>query len=331
MNVRGEPLVSVIIPSFNAQETIKECLESFLDQTYKNFEIIVVDDGSTDNTPEIVKRYPVKLLKIKHSGASHARNVGIKEARGKFIVFADSDGKYSKNYLKRIVHPLKDPSIGGSIGFPRYNWVIKDNLLVKYQTFKWLVTNELVRAGKRSVRGAWAYRREVFDKIGMFDETMKIGEDVDLANRAKIAGFKINVVHDAPWYHREPDTIIKIIRKGFRFGYVGRTFRKKWIKLNFSGVLRLMGLNLVTLLIPIFLILSFYSVLWLAVSITLFLTGSLLSTIRRENKRIMLKLCLNEKEFTLAFLFPFISFIEDRINSFGSFLAEISYIIKNRK
>jgi len=98
------PTVSVIIPTYNRAHTIGRAIKSVLNQTYQDFEIIVVDDGSTDNTEEVVKSFRDKRIRYiqhkKNKGAAAARNTGIKSAKGKYIAFQDSDDDdngYRKN------------------------------------------------------------------------------------------------------------------------------------------------------------------------------------------------------------------------------------------
>ena len=86
------PLVSIIVPVFNGEKTIRECLKEVLNSDYKSFEIIVVDDGSTDKTLEVVKNFGrVKLLTQTNSGSATAKNHGARNAKGEFFYFLDSD------------------------------------------------------------------------------------------------------------------------------------------------------------------------------------------------------------------------------------------------
>jgi glycosyltransferase involved in cell wall biosynthesis len=96
------PTVSVIIPAYNCHQVIHHAIESVLLQTYKDFEIIVVDDGSTDNTAEKVKRYvdKVNYIRQENGGVSKARNTGIGRSNGKYIAFLDSDDRWEKNKLE---------------------------------------------------------------------------------------------------------------------------------------------------------------------------------------------------------------------------------------
>lgn len=93
--------ISVVIPAYNAEKSLGECIESILNQTFQPFEIIVVNDGSTDSTEDIALSYPVRYIKQSNHGPSSARNTGIAEARGKWIAFIDSDDIMLPSKLKK--------------------------------------------------------------------------------------------------------------------------------------------------------------------------------------------------------------------------------------
>ena len=104
---------SVIIATYNRNQYLKECLDSLVNQTFKNFEVIVVDDGSTDNTEETIKKFTdvlhLKYVKIPNSGyPAKPRNVGVKNASAEWLCFLDSDDKWTKDKLKTCVSYLKD-------------------------------------------------------------------------------------------------------------------------------------------------------------------------------------------------------------------------------
>lgn len=99
---------SIIIPVYNVEEYIKKCLDSVFSQTYKDFEVIVVNDGTKDNSMDIVKDYKVKIIEQKNSGLSAARNRGVLEAKGDYILFLDSDDYLEKDLLKELNKSLKN-------------------------------------------------------------------------------------------------------------------------------------------------------------------------------------------------------------------------------
>lgn len=102
------PKFSIIIPVYNVEEYIKKCLDSAFSQTEKDFEVIVVNDGTKDNSMDIVKKYKVKTINQKNSGLSAARNRGVQEAKGEYIIFLDSDDYLEKNLLREIKKSLKN-------------------------------------------------------------------------------------------------------------------------------------------------------------------------------------------------------------------------------
>lgn len=102
------PKFSIIIPVYNVEKYIKKCLDSVVNQTVKDYEVILINDGSTDNSMEIAKKYSFKTINQKNQGQSAARNHGIKEAKGDYIVFLDSDDTIEKDYLEKIEESLKD-------------------------------------------------------------------------------------------------------------------------------------------------------------------------------------------------------------------------------
>jgi len=106
-------LVSVIIPAYNEESTIESCLKSLLNQTIEKdtYELIVVDDGSTDSTPEIIKRYPVKLFRQENSGPATARNLGAKNSSGEIILFTDADCIADPNWIEEMISPFIDEEV----------------------------------------------------------------------------------------------------------------------------------------------------------------------------------------------------------------------------
>lgn len=102
------PKFSIIIPVYNVEKYLRKCLESVFNQTYKNYEVIVVNDGTKDNSMDIAKDYPVKVVNQKNQGLSVARNNGVEKATGEYILFLDSDDYIEKGLLKEINKSLNN-------------------------------------------------------------------------------------------------------------------------------------------------------------------------------------------------------------------------------
>ncbi len=121
---------SVIIPTFNEENDIKECLLSLEKQSLKDLEIIVVDDGSTDGTKIQVQKFPVKLLTQSHKGPGIARNLGAGKAKGEILVFVDADMTFDKDFIKKLVKPIIDGKVLGT--FSKDEYILnKDNIWSK--------------------------------------------------------------------------------------------------------------------------------------------------------------------------------------------------------
>ena len=102
------PKFSLIVPVYNVEKYIKKCLDSIFKQTFKDFEVIVVNDGTKDNSMDIVKKYDVKIIEQENQGLSEARNTGVRNATGEYLVFVDSDDYIEKDLLKKINDSLKN-------------------------------------------------------------------------------------------------------------------------------------------------------------------------------------------------------------------------------
>lgn len=103
---------SIIVPNYNKAEYIEECINSILNQTYKNYEIIMIDDGSTDNSVEVINKFNINLLKTNRLQAGGARNLGLKQATGDYIIFLDSDDYLScDDVLEKLTNIIVDEDI----------------------------------------------------------------------------------------------------------------------------------------------------------------------------------------------------------------------------
>lgn len=184
--------ISVIIPVYNVEKYLKKCLDSIITQTYKNLEIICVDDGSTDSSLEILHYYEkkddrIKVLTQKNQGPSAARNKAIDAATGKYISFVDADNFLQWNAYEILAMVAEENELDlimfGANTFPTSEgeaW-IKDKLCTAYKVYNPETAGEVIFHEKASVPFLWLHflKRDLLNKPGKirFDESMKLGED----------------------------------------------------------------------------------------------------------------------------------------------------------
>ena len=206
--------VSVIIPTYNRGELVLEAIESALNQTYKDVEVIVSDDGSTDGTDELVKNTfgnRVVLIKGNHRGVSHARNEAIKIARGEYIAFLDDDDWWDKRFLEKTVGRLEKGDVIGvftnyykvySNGMREYGY--KKGRVPPIVGLNWIIRGSFIDPSNTVVK------TEVISEAGLFDESLDTAEDWDLWLRMmKFGEFayideclvykRVNLDYNIPW------------------------------------------------------------------------------------------------------------------------------------
>ena len=181
------PKVSVIIPAYNRAYLVSRAIQSVLNQTYKDFEVIIVDDGSTDNTEEVVKGFDDKKVRyIKHErnkGVAATRNTGIKATRSKYIAFQDSDDEWLPEKLEKQMAGFRNASSNIGVvytGFLRIEGDKKTYVPSPEVTQKeGDIHNSLLRGNFVTPQAA-VVKRECFEKAGMFDEGISGLEDWEL-------------------------------------------------------------------------------------------------------------------------------------------------------
>lgn len=211
-------MISIIIPNYNGKEFLGPCLAALSKQTYTDFEIIVVDNGSTDRSVDFLKQnYPqVKLISLpENMGFSYAVNRGIEQSKGKYIALLNNDTKTDKRWLAEVVRVLEDNKEAGFCASKIF-FMDRPNLINSagdlYQrngrarniglgeTDTEQFNNSTVVFG--ACAAAAIYRRELFENIGLFDEDYFVSyEDVDISFRAQLGGYKCLYVPNAIVYH----------------------------------------------------------------------------------------------------------------------------------
>jgi glycosyltransferase involved in cell wall biosynthesis len=220
-------IISIIIPTKNNEDTIRELLLSLLDQTIKPDEIIVVD-SSSDNTSKIVREYPVTLITSPAKGANHARNVGIRNSTGDILVFIDGDCKADKDWLKYIIQGFAKENIacvGGSVKTLNLNNFI--GLYGELSIFQLMpiydndaiVTKENFARSKKPISANMAITRDVFEKIGDFDEKYLGGyEEFDYEHRIVESGYNILCSSKAVVEHKHRETLELLFNQYYKYG-----------------------------------------------------------------------------------------------------------------
>ena len=188
--------ISVIIPTYNRRKLVERAVMSVLNQTFKPYEIIVIDDGSSDDTKQILKNYPVRYIYQQNQGVSKSRNRGILEAKYNWIAFLDSDDEWRSDKLqKQISFHMKNKNILFSHTGERW---IRDGKEIKYPKRlkkpygRCFVDN--LSACKIAASSVLIYKK-VFEEVGYFDEEMRVCEDYDLWLRVSY-GFEIGLIDE---------------------------------------------------------------------------------------------------------------------------------------
>lgn len=209
-----QPAVSIVIPAYNEEENIKQCLDSVKNSDYpqNRIETIVVDDGSDDKTQEFVKGYKgVKLFKQNHLGKTEALNLGVKKAKHNFVVTIDADTIVEKDFLKEIIKPFSDETIGAATGNSKVQ--NRNTVLGSFQNVEYHFNN-LIRHSFSNVfnNGIWffgalaCYRKNALKKTGFFKKD-SLAEDVDIALEIKKSGYKVFNASSACGYTVVPKTL----------------------------------------------------------------------------------------------------------------------------
>jgi len=258
------PETSVIIPNWNGRDLLGTCLSSLRRQTYRDFEIIVADNGSSDDSIQFIESfYPeVRIIKLQaNKGFCVAVNCGIKSARGKYVALLNNDTEADPAWLGELVKALKENTDVGFCASKMMNFFNRnliDNAGDMLCYYGHTVGRNETDTGQydqprylfSACAGAAIYRREMFEKVGFFDEDFfAYYEDIDMGMRAQLRGYKCLYVPTAVVYHMIQATSSQIPAKRFI-----------WMQRNIICVhLKNMPLKLLGHIIATFLLLHTYS------------------------------------------------------------------------
>ncbi len=212
-------MISVIVPAFNAEKTIGACLDALLAQSAPRdlYEIIVVDDGSTDKTRQVVESRGVKTLTQPNRGAAAARNLGAQNARGDILLFIDADSVPDARWVEAMVAPFADSSIAGASGEKKTR---QTNLWARYVQLEYDYKYDRMDAHRTTDfidSSTAAYRREIFLSNHGFDTTLMEAEDTDLSFRLSERGCAMVLARDAIVYHTHPESLGEYLRRKYHY------------------------------------------------------------------------------------------------------------------
>lgn len=233
----SQPLVSIIVPTYNSSKFLEMCLASVKNQTYGNIELIVVDNNSKDNTKEIAKNYTDKIFN-KGPERSAQRNFGVSESLGEYVAIIDSDMKLSPQVIENCVQKMQEKTSTVGVVIPEES----------FGEGFWAECKKLERSfyvGIDWMEAARFFKKFAYQKAGGYDETMVSGEDWDLSQRIAMQGPIARI--GAFIFHNEGKiSLIRTVRKKFYYAqkfasYVAKNEDTEAIA-NQAGLLKRYGL-----------------------------------------------------------------------------------------
>ena len=223
-------MISVIVPAKDAAETLEDCLSSLQSQqdVGQDYEIILVDDGSSDRTAEIAQCFGVTVIRQENQGRSVARNMGAKAARGDILAFTDADCAPAADWLHHLVEPFEDRQVVGTKGVYRTRQTgLVPRFVQQEYGFKYLRMAAQDNIDFIDTYAA-AYRRDVFIENGGFESALLSVEDQEFSFRLARKGYHLVFAPQAVVFHRHVPTAWKYFRRKFEIGY-WKAFMLRWL------------------------------------------------------------------------------------------------------
>jgi len=240
--------VSVIITAYNEEDVILDCLKSLEKQTLRDFEVIVVDDGSLDATFKIVseskfKNFKLKTIRGMHLGPGAGRNLGVKHATGNILVFVDADMTFEKNFLKNLVRPIISGKTNGT--FSKYEYVSNwENVWARCWNINknWEVKRRHSKNYPNSQEVFRAIKRSEFEKVDGFTPG---GYNDDWSLYKKL-GYKADSAKGAIFYHKNPDKLSEVFnhakwvsKREYKLRFIGKVVALLRVSLPMSLIIGL--------------------------------------------------------------------------------------------
>jgi len=216
-----QPLVSVIIPTFNSERFLEKCLSSLKRQTYERLEIIVVDDGSTDSTIGIAERHGCKIIKNPKLGRAAAKNEGVRHSFGEYLVFVDSDMEFTPNVVSECVNLVESESHVGGVVIPERS--VGNSFWVKVRDFE-----RSFYAGS-VVESSRFFPTKLVKEVGGYEENLIFFEESTLSYKIQKKGYNVFArVNSVILHHEENFSLITWLRKKSYYGKTIDVYRHKY-------------------------------------------------------------------------------------------------------
>jgi GT2 family glycosyltransferase len=224
------PSASVVVCTYNDASTLRDCLEGLTEQSYAEYEVIVVNDGSTDETGDIAREFDVRLIETENQGLSRARNTGLAAATGDIVAYVDGDARPDSEWLSFLAGRFAGGDYG-AVGGPNLPWPDAGRVEEAVATAPGGPTHVLISDDEAEhIPGCnMAFRREVLEAIGGFDGQFRAaGDDVDVCWRLREAGFRIGFTPAAVVWHHRRDTIRAYLAQQRGYGEAEGLLERKW-------------------------------------------------------------------------------------------------------
>jgi O-antigen biosynthesis protein len=227
---RAWPRISVVVCSFNGARTIRECLDGLLRLEYADYEVLTVDDGSTDATPSIMREYPFRHISQDHLGLSAARNAGLSAATGDIVAYIDDDAVPDIHWLQFLAAAYQSPdtvAVGGPNIPPPADTPMADCIANAPGGPMHVLLSDVVAEHLPGCN--LSARTDCLRQIGGFDPDFRVaGDDVDICWRFQQQGWTLGFSHGAVVWHRRRDTLAGYWRQQRGYGKAEALLERKW-------------------------------------------------------------------------------------------------------